>query len=280
VRATRRRPAEREDRGPSPGGRGTRVCQLWHDRDIEPSGEHADHTPVHGRYAASAGLFGPHCGAGCGGFRAPRPARPRGVRRLRQRPGGLHRGRLLPHGRYGGASRRLSLRARAHGRHVHLRRRERVSGGNRRRSRARSRRGRRLCVRAARRALGTAARSGSGADAGCAAHQHPGLAGGAFPAAVEALRSRANIHCGRVAAVRHRQDRPRCLRGAVQREHRHPARGASPRAPAVFQAFQNAEGDADLPRYGHCRGDRPQGPRRVRGVHGLRHRLVSARDPR
>lgn len=46
-------------------------------------------------------------------------------------------------------------------------------------------------------------------------------------------------------------------------------------APAVFQAFQNAEGDADLPRYGHCRGDRPQGPRRVRGVHGFRYRLVS-----
>lgn len=78
--------------------------------------------PVHGGHAPAAGLFGPHCGAGCGGFRAPRPARPRGVRRLRQRPGGLHRGRLLPHGRYGGATRRLPLCARAHRRHVHLRR--------------------------------------------------------------------------------------------------------------------------------------------------------------
>ena len=43
---------------------GARVCQLRHDRDVEPSGEHADHAPVHGRYAASARLFGPYCGTG------------------------------------------------------------------------------------------------------------------------------------------------------------------------------------------------------------------------
>lgn len=126
---------------------------------------------------------------------------------------------------------------------------------------------------------GRRARSGSGADAGGAAHS------------TRALRRRFPSGCRSFTFPSKYPLWTSCRGRASVRSTAPLARRCSARtstfgawcfttAPAVFQAFQNAEGDADLPRYGHCRGDRPQGPRRVRGVHGFRYRLVSARDPR
>ena len=205
---------ELQDLGTRAFGKGARLRQLRHDRDLQPDCPCAGHTRFRRRLAPASRLSGAHRGSQRGRLRAPWRARSRRFRGLPERPRRVHGGRLLPHGRHGGFGKRAALPQRAHLRHVRFGRRERVPGRDRRQAHAPSRRGGRPRVRRGRSHLGPPsggvrrARRGrtGGFDAPvpvrCSRARKPGAAG------VQAVSAPAGFRGGRVAARGHRQGGP------------------------------------------------------------------------